>query len=319
MQRQEHQMVPPPLPTTYASSQPFSIPAPAPTTHKLKSLRSEKRNPLWDKRYEDSRKGQRHSLKLPVGHKPRFSEPYDEHISYLLTLLTALYPQPDKLPRTMLNQARRSCPSGSSWVVWLSTDLRERYRAVKALYAARNVTHGEFVELLLGVGDLVKSGQIHIGHGLNAPSGCSASQAQVKVEPVEGQSIALARGALPLATTVVQSVAVPPPALSLTSSFNTPFDMKGMDYADSSIPTTKTIKHFLYTTSPTTMDEPLPPYLDTPSASSSSHQQPSHHIHGAHNHQQTVPQQPPTPYSSLPDEPLPPYLDSPPPKPQPPT
>ncbi|TPX65588.1 hypothetical protein SpCBS45565_g05100 [Spizellomyces sp. 'palustris'] len=113
--------------------------------------RKDMRKEAWDKRYEDSRKGTRHSLKLPTEHRTRFQEPYDSYLSHLLDL----FPSPAhgcSIPRSFIDQARRLAPRGSGWTVWLSTELRQKFRDKKSqLVCDGNVTHGEFVELLLSI------------------------------------------------------------------------------------------------------------------------------------------------------------------------
>ncbi|KAJ3038983.1 hypothetical protein HDV00_012741 [Rhizophlyctis rosea] len=333
-------LAPPPLPS--ASTTP---------SQKPKSLRAEKRNPIWDKRYESSRKGHRHSLKLPIAHKSRFSEPYDEHISYLLNLLTTLYPSPETLPKGLVGQARRSCPSGSSWVVWLSTEGRERYRAVKQQWAggSRNVTHGEFVELLLGMHDAYLAGAYGSvarvatkgamgtasasDHGAAAKEAASAGAygADAKAHGAAAKVGAFGTAATAAASTSSSPTTSPAPAVTppsrpmatvvqavraVSNSFSA-FNKQRDDKLTAPVKTeedVKTIKHFLYTSSPT-MDEPLPPYLAPPSSSSSSVPPIIHTPQPSESPSYTPTTQTPrytpttqTPSYSPPDEPLPPYF-----------
>ncbi|KAJ3267908.1 hypothetical protein HK104_005560, partial [Borealophlyctis nickersoniae] len=114
-----------------------------------KQPRKEKRKQIWDKRYDSARKGQRHNMKLPVEHRARFHEPFDAHLALMLDLLPQLHPTPP-LPKETIQSAQRSSPHGCGWTIWISTELRERYRDIKQRYAPK-MTHGEFVELLLMV------------------------------------------------------------------------------------------------------------------------------------------------------------------------
>ncbi|KAI9092153.1 hypothetical protein DFS34DRAFT_633877 [Phlyctochytrium arcticum] len=61
-------------------------------------------------------------------------------------------PPANTLTHAHIGQVRRLAPRGSGWTVWLSKDLREKFREKKELLAGfGHLTHGEFVELLLQI------------------------------------------------------------------------------------------------------------------------------------------------------------------------
>ncbi|KAI8922396.1 hypothetical protein DFJ77DRAFT_506171 [Powellomyces hirtus] len=106
-----------------------------------------KRQDVWNKKYENSRKGTRHCLKLPTEYRARLQVPYDDCLSGLLDRLAQAERPP---PRELLEHARQVAPPGSFWTVWISTELRERFRSAKEKVGA-DLTHGAFMEVLLNL------------------------------------------------------------------------------------------------------------------------------------------------------------------------
>ncbi|RKO84529.1 hypothetical protein BDK51DRAFT_48922, partial [Blyttiomyces helicus] len=102
----------------------------------------------WNKQYDKARRP-RHNLKIPLAHRARFHEPYDNFLSSLLDLLPPAPPAGNQAPLSALPlPAPGKAPRGCNWTVWISTDLHRRFHEGKKVFAP-GTTHGQFVEALL--------------------------------------------------------------------------------------------------------------------------------------------------------------------------
>ncbi|RKO84937.1 hypothetical protein BDK51DRAFT_39542 [Blyttiomyces helicus] len=214
---------------------------------------------LRKKEYDDRRKGQRHSVKLPPEHRALFREPYDRFLHLLLESFTREQNNPQSVQNALSHARRPGAPVGSTWVVWTSTPLRDQFRNSKARFPgitnAQNVVAeparvlcSQFVEAMLfihaannprrAVRPAAEAAPSDISaSALQSPSSVSERDVSVKAED-EGRA--------------TQGHEVhPPPCQSIQPS---PHDRK----LTSPLPLSD---YTMYGLEPPREHEPLPPYL----------------------------------------------------------
>ncbi|KAJ3103904.1 hypothetical protein HDU96_009095 [Phlyctochytrium bullatum] len=151
--------------TTTTTHSPIKIVLPAPPL-KRPSPAEPQDHQVKQRKLKDSIRSPRHNLKLANDHRPRFAMPFDEYLNQLLdNLWHFVRTQPvHRLPNppafsdaslhpTLVRRAKTAVTRGSTWTVWVSTALKDKFAHTKDTFA-RKWTHAEFVELLL----LVKEG-----------------------------------------------------------------------------------------------------------------------------------------------------------------
>ncbi|KAJ3204336.1 S-adenosyl-L-methionine-dependent tRNA 4-demethylwyosine synthase, partial [Dinochytrium kinnereticum] len=129
-----------------------------------------KRNPNWDRKYEEKRKakGTRgHGTNFLKHQQERFSKPYPDSIDALINLLITLQPDQEGFDAVFTEEALAEARDGivvgggpgKIWRVWIPVPIWTKFLTCRKRCAPAGTTVAEFAEMLLNLGAREKGGK----------------------------------------------------------------------------------------------------------------------------------------------------------------